>query len=331
MKILLLLAMVFMLCCGTDSEQVIRDRTQQQRAKVISKIRTIESTEYYGEYDSSDYNGEDCDDLKRTDKNYRKCKDICEDIYEGERDSCEELPIDLIFKLDILYQKIKRFKTKDNIFNRSVSDFDFGVMIDIHVNSVIELIEDWTTRELAEFLTWVASKPSVALALEEHDEEHEILNAAFTKLARQNDQREIKHGIGIGLEGYNKTFWVTAEKWENEIAFVAMHSFIETICTSSTPATRKNCKLDIYCLREEFDYSRTRQKCNYSSNSRSSRRINHCYIHGPDVWSYWEELNQKDRIQDSDFPSDSSNQQDNFTEDICDHHCEDSHRCRKPI
>ena len=302
-------------------EDVSREKSTRDRIKDKEKspIRTTNTDEYYGQYNSSDYKGADCEDLDKDDDNYQECREICKKLYRREADKCEDLPAQLVLDLDELFINMQRLRADEDDLERKVSSFDFGVMIDIHHQPVLELIKRWSQREVAEFLIWVAQTVPVGLALRHHDKENKILTAAFKEFGdgAPSGADRLNYGIGKNLRGTDTTFWSMAEEKKNIGAFIAMHRLLEDICDT------KDCKLRLYCLREEFS-SRDRRKCKYSSAS--AFRVQHCYVHGPSVWSYWESLNKEGEFSDSDFSRDSK-----MNEDICDGVCRQAGACKRPV
>lgn len=305
LKILFILfPAVFLLIYCEDPDDITRERSARRQSKEVSTIRS-QSEDYYGRYNRSDYDGSDCEDLAREDEDYEKCMEICDKIYGKQAGKCEELPIKLIFDLDKLFTEMQNIRAEENKLNRRVSDFDFGVMIDIDVEPVLILMRGgtqhngWSQREVIEFLLWTAKTSSVALALWHHDKEDNILEAAFKRLGESGSGGDrLERGIGADLQGYGKTFWAIAEDEKNKAAFIVLHRLVEAACSS------RDCKLKLYCIREgRSDRFRSRN-CHYSSSQRSFRQ-DYCYIHGPDVWSFWESLNREREIRDDDFPDDA--------------------------
>lgn len=312
-KILIVLfpAILLLLYCD-DQEDLIRQRAAS-RQKGVDAIRSTQSDNHYGRYNASDYDGPDCENLDKEDKDYEKCMEICDKVYDKQSRRCEELPVKLIFDLDKLFTEMQRIRDGSDSLSRRVSDLNFGVMIDIDVAPALILIRDWSQREVTEFLIWTAKTSSVALALVHHDKENAILEAAFERLGEDvgGSSARLEYGIGKDLQSFGQTFWALAEKEKNQAAFVSLHRLVMEICSS------EDCKLRLYCIREESTDRLRRQRCHYSSERRSFSRSNHCYIHGPDVWSYWEELNKEREFRDSDFPVDAQ-----MNEDECDRVCQ---------
>ena len=299
MKILLVLfpAVLLLLYCQ-DEDQIIRERSARRQSKDSDTIRSIQSDDYYGRYSRGDYDGADCEDLDEDHRDYEKCMAICEKMYDKQSRDCERLPIELIFDLDRLFTEMEYIRAGDNSLNRRVSNFDFGVMIDIDITPALILIRDWSDREVAEFLIWTAKNSAVALALVYHDKENQILEEAFRRLGARSSGSatgDLERGIGTDLQSYGQTFWAIAEGERNAGAFMVMHRLVDSTCSTVS------CKKKLYCIRESMDNRFRARRCHYSSSRRSFRQT-HCYIHGPNVWTFWESLNDEREFKDSDFP-----------------------------
>lgn len=298
LKILFLLlpAILFLLYCE-DTEQTLRERATRIRDKDNDPIYTTDSEEYYGEYAVADYEGPKCKSLKREEgkeKDYEKCKEICEKIYNKESDDCEKVSTELIFELDKLFTSMIRIRANEDQLNRRVDGFNFGVMIDISTEAGLELIKEWSEREVKEFLIWTATNAPISLALKHHDRDSKILRAAFRKVGKEHGSGDasIEYGFGEDLQGGGNTFLIIATTKKNPSAFNIAYRLVESICHRDW-----KCILRWYCVREEFESARRRQ-CRYSSEKRGFNRDRHCYIHGPDVWSYWTYLKDEEKINE---------------------------------
>ena len=319
-KILLIVVLFFFGNCQ-DTDRLLRRRSVRDSQGNYSNIRTTESQFRYGEYIASDYSGPTCEDEdedddnrdRYTNRNDKDCYEQCEDIYDNESDLCEELPVELISNLYNLYIQLEHFRARDGELDRRIDDNLFGIMIDIHESAAINLIREWSPREIGEFLKWVARSYSVATGLLNHDTDHTILNFAFRRL--DSNERDFPLLIGVDLEGLFETFLSLAENrtqnQKNLSAFVIFHEMLNNECTD------RNCKMRAYCLREEYETSREMENaCSYKSEifSSSSR---HCYIYGADIWAYWNQLNYGEEFEDEDFDRDFE-----FSEDECDDFCD---------
>ena len=285
------------------AERAARSRQDEKRR---SPLRATDSEDYYGSYRASDYDGLHCDELERDDYDeYQNCEDICDEVYGSASDRCEDLPVELIEDLKQLYDKIYRLRVGDNTFS-DISAFNFGVMIDVDTRSALDLIRNWSEREVGEFLIWIANRRAVSLALLKHDDANEILERALKKLSGSG-----RESLGLDLEGFGRTYFAIAEDADNVAAFEIGHKIIVDECNND-----RSCKQGVYCIREESDqFRRGRDTCHYSSSDRYSRNEN-CYIQGPDVWSFFNTLIDEGDIRDTDFPRNY-----HFDEEECDMVC----------
>ncbi len=312
----LLPAVLLLLYCE-DSEDAGRDSAdrERQQSKTDSPIRVTKSDSTYGRYSRSDYEGPACNNSKfkkEQPEEYAKCRASCKIMYSSQRSKCEKLPIDLITKLSELFDRMKYIRAGDDQLSRSAGPLDFGVMIDIHPQPILNLIKGWSDREVTEFLIWTAKTGSTAEALRQHDQKDSvILKSAFK---RAGGGATAEPGMASNLQGQGNTFLTIAEKEKNISAFVAFHNVVKNICS------RKNCKLYIYCAREEYDRSNIRTRrtsCHYSTTTRPGVvRVNHCYAHGPNVWNYWETINKDRKFYDSHFTANAK-----ISEAECDKIC----------
>ncbi len=310
-----LLFLLVLSCTAEDPDAIDRERARRQQEQNKDAVRTTGNQEVYGQYNSSDYKGPSCEDAEGNDKEIDNeyCEEVCDRLYDQESDRCEGLSVDLIKQLNRLFEDMSRVGNEENL-SRSVNSFDFGVMIDIDVEPALNLIESWNVREVAVFLIWTAKTPAITLALEHHDQEHKILKQAFEAVS---DDHSVETGLAKDLKGFGKTFWAVAREAKNKSGFIVIHKLLQDICSD------KNCKMKHYCIREEFEDTRRRATCPYSGSRRSYKRAEHCYIHGPDVWNYWLNLNREDEFNDPDFSSTEK-----MNEEECDKLCQ-TESCRR--
>ena len=289
---------IFSACSGQDDR--IADRVSRFRQlNGDTRIRTHNEGRYeVGRYISSDYEGELCRSLKE--EEYESCQNKCRKMYDEESEKCERLPVDLIDSLNNLFEQmsiIQRIRDGEDALNNRVDEYNFGIMIEVSVEPVLELIRQWNNRETAEFLIWAAENPYITAAIQKYDEDHKILLRAFGKVVPYTNSADIiKYGLAKDLKGFGKTFLVLAEAVKNNPAFALSHNVIHSFCK-----TDKNCKLQYYCVNIRNERSPDlRNQCPYFRSSKVSfRNSQYCYIHGPDVWNYWKYLYDEGEIVDN--------------------------------
>ncbi len=297
---LVFLALVGFLLSCQDTDSLIRQRRSRSDRQSTMTVRTTENQDVYGRYRKGDYEGEACED----EDDREECEKQCKEMYKNHKGLCENAPAELISKMHDMFQQMQHFSERSGDLQRQLDDFLFGVMIDIHVEPVLRLVKrEWSKREIGKFLIWVAENHLVALALKNHDVSSQILNAAFKKLEVSNVSRareeKLAVNIGADLDGFFKTFLFLAEAREsdfkNEAAFIIIHNLVKQECSS------RECKLRVYCLREEYEpgIRAVNQDCPYRERKYfGSLESRHCYVHGPNVWNYWNDLNRSKEFDD---------------------------------
>ena len=184
-----------------------------------------------------------------------------------------------------------------------------GTLLHIDVNVMLDLFDgdadDWTHRNIKEFLNWAANTPLAISALAE-DSQNLFLKEALKQL-----NTDVSLALLTSVHQHRDTFVSQAVRANNERAVNLALSLIP------------NSKGDFLCKRETISSSRasSTSSCHYDSSSEDSRRASarrsrYCYIHGPTVWSYINTLN----IQ---LPAGLSK----LNEDSCENYCEGHNRC----
>ena len=283
--LLLAMSAVFLYCDrqGATDDEVLEERADRERQldKENNPVRTLVSGDYSCKYRPGDYDGDKCSNLRRDDEDrYDECTDQCKEMYRSDINVCRSLPVDLIDDLYELFRDMQRIEDPDQNINAQA----FCVMIDRGLQPILTLIGRWSKREAGDFLTMVAESSYLSAALRQHDKESEILEKAFAKLGGN-----VSKGVTLNLYGTDSTFLSIAEDQEpkNDHAFVIFHNVLSDVCRKDKDCIKKN-----YCIREEYENNlRNRNTCFYQKNTRGFSRSNHCYIHGPDVWSHLESLN----------------------------------------
>ena len=213
------LCLLVLSCESSDQERRARERSIRQREQEKSTVRTTGTKEIYGRYKASEYSGPSCknaeDDKKDIDG--EDCEEVCDRLFDSESSKCEKLALELIETFAELFEDMSHVDNEENL-SRSVSSFNFGVMIDIGVQPVKNLIENWNIRETKVFLIWVAKTSAVTLALENHDREHAILKSAFEKIS----DGTVEEGLATDLSGFGKNFLEFSSRGEEQVGFYCL-------------------------------------------------------------------------------------------------------------
>ncbi len=319
----LLVALVALLVHCTSPEQRATRRIGSTRLDTRIPVRNVYN-EIYGSYRKQDYDGPSCkdeDEDRSQSRNDREenCEYICREMYNEHSRECGSAPAELVHALYDFFKKMRRIRQPSSLF-RQVDISNFGVMIDLDVEPMLELISDWSVRETKLFLIWTAETIAVSAAIRHHDRDNLILEHAFEKLGKEHDyarglEERVLVGFSEDLHGFTETFLSLAQHQRNEAAFVIAHRAIEQVCEN------ESCIVRAYCTRESYDRLLNAPRCPYQTSGRlAGSRSNHCYVHGAEVWSYWEILNRDRKIEDKEFPFDSEykiNQAKCDSEEIC--------------
>ena len=262
---------------------------------------------------SYDYTGGDCGDLS-------SCRKICDNTFSSSyRRRCASAPAEFIENLEEDLFKLINISDIDEVdispaFITAALDFDEDLLSDL-------IEENMSEGDLKSFLAWIAVNKKVATAFENDRSSRKILEKAFEKLGDFNKgSKELETGFNVGLIDEDDTFLFLASDEGNEKGFVLGYKILDDSCSS------KNCKLSIFCSREEKNLSRSKifsknrrdsnLNCKTSTTSRRrSRSGQTCYIQGASVWSFLEELIDDDEINDSDFKSSA------ITVNVCTSYC----------
>ncbi len=307
----LLFVCFYMVQC--TSPELRRDRRiGANRLENVPAARVVYNDRVYGEYNRRDYEGPSCEEQEdeRDDEDNRdnrrnrdedSCVNLCREMYGKEHEECEELPVSLINQLYDFFDKMRNIQRPQSLF-RTADIFTFGVMIDVHVQSMLELVKGWSEREARLFLIWVAERIQIAVAIQHHDDKDLILEKVFeqavSRSKRSSSNRTVA-GINEDLKGFAETFWSIAQAERNEAAFIIAHRLVDRLCSD------RQCKIEIYCARVHYRRDRLSNvgRCPYQTQGRlpGIRGSDDCYIHGAEVWSFWEVLNRDGRIKDNQF------------------------------
>lgn len=312
----LIIALVLLIFCSCERSDFRRRTSSRFRAEEIGRfIRTNnEGRVEVGRYVSSDYDGELCNSTE--DQEREECEESCETVYGRDSDQCKNLPVDLINILEELYKNLQspqQIRDGEDALHTQVDEYSFGVMIDISIEPMLRLIRQWNNREAKEFLIWLARSPGASLGILEHDPSQEILPKVFGKVVSHSVVADIvKYGVAEDLRGFGETFLVLAEVVKNIPAFVLIHDLTDKFCSDT------ECKLQYYCVNIKNERSPSyRSQCAYFRSSRFTfSNVDYCYVHGPNVWSYWSYLHKQGLIVDTTFKQDFE-----ITGEVCNNTC----------
>ena len=292
-----------------DLQECVRDQNSSIRSPSRSSnrrgndLRSVSSDIRFRRLRQSDFDGQNC-------SRFEECSEKCERI--SRRNSfvqeCEDLPEDMV---EVLYESYQDLE----IFNFGISeDFNvlaLGTLMWIDKRVLIDLAEEWSELNAAGFLSYIASNRVAIEVLKEEDSNNEFFREVLRTFNQESD--DVFKALLKSLERYRETFVSQAVEADNKEAVIRAFSLISN-------------KNDFICQRTEVERSRSSVynsrggDCHYlSSDSRQLSRAKHCYILGPSVWSY---LNNIDEITFTGYLS-----QHPLNEDSCEVWCSGHSRC----
>ena len=301
-----------------------KNSRNSELSRLKSQNRTIKAdvdVRYRGGIYYEGYDGEDC-------RESEECREICEDqIPSKNRGRCYKSPSDLVEELEDGFLALLNISETDSV---KISPGLMAGMLDISVDRVVDLVEDRMSEgDLKSFLAWVAVNEDIARAFLAEDRRSEILKKAFKELGDLQESviREEETGLNVGLIQSEDTFFHLSALEGNEAAFQIAYKVLKSVCSS------RNCKMNVFCAREEQSRRRSRVfgykalGCRTSSQpGRRARRDSTCYIHGASSWGFLDDLIEEKYVRDPHFKGEKNQ----ITVEECNKFCgdKDSGKCK---
>ena len=272
-------------------------RLRTERSKVVS----ANLEDRYQGVAYGDYGGDDCDEDKA-------CKSICDDLVSFKRrKQCYNSSQVLVEKLEEALFALIRISDLDSV---PISPNLLAGIFDIDEDLMVYTVkEQMSEGDLRSFLAWVAINEDIAEVFLNKDKDSDVLQEAFEKLAefQEDVKKEIETALNMGLIQDKDSFFYLASVEDNSAGFEIAHDLLRSVCSG------KDCKMEVFCAREELSSSRSRvfgyqstQTCRTLARQdrRSSSRGGTCYIHGSVTWSFLDELIEDGDIKDFNFKKD---------------------------
>lgn len=278
--------------------------TEEDRQKLINRLtkgRTplvinaeIEDRYKGGSDYELDYDGPAC-------KESVECVDRCRRLVSSSRRrQCEKEPAPLV---EAIEKAIVGLLSLDDPESESapIDAGLFQVIFRLDRSLIPNLLkrDHMTEGDLRMFLAWIALNQDVARVLYQENRSGSILRDSFRKLgeAQENRQKsQLIAGLNSGLIKREDTFLALAADRENEEGFIMAHNVVYSACSST------QCRLEIYCARENFSgrsfrSRRDQESCRTPGDDRRYSRNRLCYVHGGLTWSYLSDLIEEEEIR----------------------------------
>ena len=298
-------------------------RLRSERSNFISS--TLEDR--YEGVGYGSYSGEDCEENE-------SCKEICDDLISYKRrKSCYRSPEDLVKSIESALFELIRISDLDSV---PISASLLAGIFDLYEDLLLYLVKKQMSEgDLRSFLAWVAVNEDIAEVFLNEDKSSDVLEEAFERLVEFQDDvsrnKRIETALNIGLVEDQDSFFYLSSIEDNAPAFEIAYDLLQSACGS-----KKDCKMEVLCSRENLSSRRSRTfGYQYTQNcrtlARQDRRLRSggaCYIHGAITWEFLAELIEEGDIRDSDFKEKT------VTVDQCNDYCGDernSQKCKRVL
>ena len=218
----------------------------------------------------SDFDGEDCEDD-------RDCPDLCRDMFSSSnRDRCEKYPINMVETLYETFQSLQGIRSSSG---NGVDPSTVGFLFDLAPRLFQrKLRSEWGIRGVASFLSWVASSPSAAQAMN-YRKNKDVMEEIFNEFANlSNADRDMATALSIGISRERDTFLYLVQDSNNTeglqlaLDLLGRDNAMLALCKRRT-------------IEEEYSYYTKESSC-YYLDVYEAEDEDYCYTQGPDVWSY---------------------------------------------
>ena len=293
-------------------------RLRSDRSKFISS--TLEDR--FEGVGYGDYSGEDCDENE-------SCKEICDDLISySRRRVCYRSPEGLVRSIESALFELIRISDLDSV---PISGSLLAGIFDLDEDLLMYLVKrQMSEGDLRSFLAWVAVNEDIAEVFLKEDKSSDILEEAFERLAEFQDDvsrnKRIETALNTGLVEDQDSFFYLSSIEDNAPAFEIAYKLLQSACGS-----KKDCKMEVLCSRENlssrrsrtFGYQQTQTCQTLAKQNRRARSGGACYIHGAVTWDFLEELIEEGDVRDSDFKEKT------LTVDQCNDYCGDERKSEK--
>ena len=247
------------------------------------------------------FDGEDCED-------FDDCQDLCDEMFSGAiQERCENLPEDMVEALYESYENLK-YVSPSNLEDMDPSTL--AVLIDMDQKIINRLMRDWGIIGVSSLIDYTARNPLVVEAFQ-HGNNEEAFKKILLEFSRlKTEEFSITSALSLNVVRNRETMLVLIKNADNKEAMQFVFDLLETECATLV------CKQKVLCVREDITRRSSRDRnsdvCPYLGPRDRSK---HCYIQGPDVWSYIENLIYDRHFNDNDLMNLDLNEQ------MCDSFC----------
>lgn len=224
----------------------------------------------------SQFEGGDCDE-------FDECQDLCDEMFSGgAQERCESLPEDMV---DALYDAYENLKHASMDSLQRMDPSAMAVLIDMDDRFINFFRDDWGIRGISALINHTVRSPLMIEAFRygNNEETFKDILLEFARLRHNNSS--LVSAFSVNVVRHRETILTLIKNSDNKEAMQFVFDLLSRECSSL------QCKQQILCVRE--DISRRSSRDGYSGVCPylgPRDRSDYCYIQGPDVWSYVENL-----------------------------------------
>ena len=268
------------------------------RSRNSSDLRTVNTSSSirFQPIRESQFDGDDCEDSE-------ECKDWCDEIFSRSlQDQCENFPEDMV---EVFYETYRNLKLASLSSLEEIDPSALAVFMDIDDRFINSLKEDWGISGVSALLNYTAGNPLVVEAFQYKENEEIFKNLLLEFAQLNNKQAHLSIALSLNVARHRETMPALIKNADNETAMQFIFDLVTQEC-----ADPLFCKQQILCVREDISRRTSRQRpsdlCPYLG---PRDRADYCYIQGPDVWSYVDNLISDGDLKDNDLRSLELNEQ----------------------
>jgi len=197
-------------------------------------------------------------------------------------DRCENLPEDMVTAIYDCYESLKHVSI-DSLQRMDPSAM--AVLIDMDDIFIYIFRDDWGIHGFSSLIDYTAKNPLMIEAFRYSNNE-DIFKNILREFARlKHNNASLISAFSVNVVRHRETALTLVKNSDNKEAMQFFFDLLSQECSSL------QCKQKVLCVREDISRRSSRDRysdiCPYLG---LRDRSDYCYIQGPDVWSYIENL-----------------------------------------
>lgn len=242
------------------------------------------------------FEGDNCEALD-------DCQDLCDEMFSGTaQERCESLPEDMVTALYSAYENLKH-ASMDSLQRMDPSAM--AVLIDMDDRFIGVFREDWGIHGVSALIDYTVRNPLMIEAFRYGNNEETFKSILLDFARLKHNNASLISALSVNVVRHRETVLTLIKNSDNKEAMQFVFDLVSRECSSPV-----QCKQQILCVREDISRRSIRdgysEVCPYLS---PRDRSDYCYVQGPDVWSYIENLIYDRDLNDPDLASLDLNEQ----------------------